>query len=186
MTRIAGFALLLALLAPGSAEAQRRGERYNPFSFTPWAGFYRDAFDAGSDDSDIGWTVGFRAGYHESHRINLHLGLGYARSRDVAEPIGGGDRQVDGEWVMLTAGGDYALVPGPTSVAAGADFGVGWRNDRDGGSSWDAYPLVSPSVTLRQRLSPSLTLGLRLEDLIFDIFSSARHSPALTLGLTIR
>lgn len=193
MKRMAGLALVLALLAPAGLEAQQRGERYNPFSFTPYAGAYRDAYDMRADDSDLGWLIGFRAGYHESDRINLHLNLGYARVGDVgtrapAAPI------VDAEWVLLTAGADYALVPGATSVAAGAEAGLAWRNTRvrDGGvlpgesDGWGSYPLIAPSLTVRHRLSPNLTVMLSAHNYILDVFESAQHSQSLTLGLSIR
>ena len=48
----------LALL-PDGAEAQRRG-RYNEFSFSPYVGAYKDAYDVGGDDSDLGFLAAVR------------------------------------------------------------------------------------------------------------------------------
>jgi hypothetical protein len=95
------------------------------------------------------------------------------------------------QWVLLAAGGDYALVPGPMSIAAGADAGVAWRNTRhaaDAGEaqSWGAYPMLAPTLTLRQHLGERAALALTGQLMVLDVFSSAQLSPALTLGLSIR
>lgn len=199
MKAIAGVALVLALLAPQAVEAQRRNTgccRGNQFSFTPYAGVLKDAYDLEADGSDLGWLVGFRAGYHESERATLHLNLGYAQTNDVGTRGSFSTTVHDNQWVILTAGGDFALVPGPTSVAVGMDAGVAWRNVTDdvsspvlGGSSggWGTYELVAPSLTVRHRFSPRTSLSLTAQDFILDFLEGpVQHSPALTLGLSFR
>ena len=186
--------LILALALPGAAEAQRRGS-YNPFSFTPYVGAYRDAYDLQADDSNLGWMIGFRAGYHESRRLTLHANLGYAETNDVGTRAPLSDAIYDNQWVLLTGGADFALVPGNTSIAVGADAGVAWRNNDGSGSDidpapasgWAAYEIVVPSLIVRHGLSTGTSLSLSLQDYIFDVFEgTVEHSPALTLGLTFR
>jgi hypothetical protein len=178
MKPITGLLLVAALLVPAVAEAQRAGARYNPFSFTPYAGVYSDAYRTSPDESRLGWIAGFRAGYHETDRIALHANVGYAQSPE-------------NQWVVLAVGGDYALVPGPTSIAAGAEGGVAWRNTRDtvaagDAQDWGSFPVLSPTLTLRQYVGERATLALAGQLMILDVFSAAQLSPALTIGLSIR
>src|SRR5512144_2407832 len=62
---LALLALVTALL-PGNVEGQRRRDGWhgpNPWSFSPYGGLFRDAFDASPDGKDTGWLIGFRLGY---------------------------------------------------------------------------------------------------------------------------
>lgn len=190
MRLIAGV-LAVALLLPAGADAQRR-PRYNQFSFSPYVGVYKDAYDFEADGSDVGFLVGFKAGFQEGSRTNLHLNLGYAQANDVATrvplaPV------VDNQWVLLTAGGDFALVPGATAVAISADLGVGWRRNTyddisgaDRSDGWGAYAVAAPGLVLRHTFSQRTALWLQVQDYIFDVLEASEHSPALTLGLSFR
>jgi hypothetical protein len=198
MRTIACLALGLVLVMPTDAEAQRRGNmyRYNAYSFSPYAGAFMDAYDVEADGSNVGWIAGFRAGYRESQRLNLHLNLGYAQTGDVAErPVVGDATIYDNQWVLLTAGGDFALVPGNTSVSLGTDLGVGWlrtKPDRaEPGvterSGWSAHDVVAPALVIRHQFTPRAGIYGSVQDHIFDLLDgSVQHSPAFTVGLTIR
>ncbi|MGH7446088.1 MAG: hypothetical protein ACRELT_00915 [Longimicrobiales bacterium] len=195
MKTISCMVLALALLVPADAEAQRRSNayRYNAYSFSPYAGVLMDAYDAEADGSNLGWIAGFRAGYRESPRFNVHLNLGYAQTGDVApRPIAGAGTIFDNQWVLLTAGGDFALVPGNTSVALGADLGVGWLRTRPedgstGPTGWSAHEVVAPGLTIRHQFTPRAGIFGSVQDYIFDLLDGAvQHSPAITLGLTVR
>lgn len=198
MKNAAFLALAIALLAPADADAQRRsgGYRYNSFSFEPYAGAFMDAYDLEPDDSNLGWIVGFRAGYQDSRRLNLHLNLGYASTGDVATRPLPADPIYDNQWIMLTAGADFALVPGNTSVALGADAGVAWRRTKadeppvDAGfddQGWAAYEVVVPGFIVRHQFTHRAGIFASVQDYIFDVFEgTAQHSPAFTVGLTIR
>src|SRR5690606_1279951 len=153
------------LLVPADAEAQRRsgGYRYNSFSFEPYAGAFMDAYDLEADDSNLGWIAGFRAGYQDSRRLNLHLNLAYAKTGDVATRPLPTDPIYDNQWVMLTGGADFALVPGNTSVALSGDIGVAWRrttaDDGDDAAGfddrgWAAYEVVVPGFIVRHQFTP--------------------------------
>jgi hypothetical protein len=198
MRTMACLTVALALVVPADAEAQRRGNayRYNAYSFSPYAGAFMDAYDMEADGSNVGWVAGFRAGYRESPRLNLHLNLGYARTGDVAaRPIVGDATIHDNQWVLLTAGGDFALVPGNTSIALGTDFGVGWLRTRPDSpepgtterSSWSAHEVVAPALIIRHQFTPRAGIYGSVQDYIFDLLDgSAQHSPAFTVGISIR
>lgn len=201
MKRIACVMVLAALMVPASADAQRRhnssGWRGNPFSFTPYAGAYKDAYDLEADGSDLGWLIGFKAGYHESERTTFHLNLGYAQANDVGSRAGFNQTVFDNQWVILTAGGDFKLVPGTTSIAVGVDAGVAWRKTSvdepdvvlggSAGEGWGTYELVAPSLILRHHFSSNTSLSFTLQDYIMDLLEGpAEHSPALTVGLSFR
>ena len=193
MRTLAAFSLALVILLPDSADAQRRF-RYNEFSFSPYVGAYKDAYDFGDDGSDLGFLLGFKAGWEAGDRTNLHLNLAYAQADDVASRGTIASPVYDNQWVLLTGGFDFALVPGPTSIALTADAGVGWRrtpidepddvNLDDGG--WGTYEVAAPGLTLRHRFSNRTAFWISLQDYIFDVLEDAEHSPALTLGLSFR
>lgn len=186
MKRIAGLALVLAVMVPDAAEAQRRSA-YNAFSFSPYVGAYKDAYDIGADDSDLGYMVGFKAEYHEGNRLTFHGNLGYAESNDVATRALPTDDIVDNQWVMLTGGASFAIVPGNTSVAVGADAGVAWRHTDGAGDGWAAYEVVVPTLTLRHRFTQRTSVFGSVHDYITDVLEgSAQHSPAFTIGLSFR
>jgi hypothetical protein len=198
MKTVAILALAFALVAPADAQAQRRSNahRYNAFSFSPYAGLFMDAYDLEADDSNLGWIAGFRAGYQESPRFNLHLNLGYAHVDDVATRPLATDPIYDNTWVLLTGGADFALVPGTTSIAIGTDLGVGWRrtkaDDPPAGvtvddQSWAAYEIIVPALIVRHQFTPRAGIFASVQDYIFDVLEgTAQHSPAFTAGLTIR
>jgi hypothetical protein len=198
MRRIFCVVLAAALFGPVAAEGQRRSDccRFNPYSFSPYAGAFWDAYDLEADGSNVGWIAGFKAGYQESDRFNIHLNFGYAHTNDVASrPVIGEGVTYDNQWVITTVGGDFALVPGPTSIALGADFGVGWRKTKAAvvppgevaeRSDWAAYELVAPSLTLRHRFTPRASIFASGHDYIFSVFDGAQHTPVLTMGLTLR
>lgn len=194
--------IMLALLLPAlpdTTEAQRRTNfnRTNPFSFSPYVGMYKDAYDAAADGSDLGWLLGFKAGYHMSDRAGLHLNFGYAQANDVAtRPTIGDGVIIDNQWVIMTVGGEFALVPGNTSVALGTDVGVAWRHTDadesegtilDGEGGWGSYEVVAPALTLRHQFSARTGVFASVHDYITDVFEGpVQHSPALTFGLTFR
>jgi hypothetical protein len=201
MKRLAGLTLMAVLLLPADADAQRRSNasccRFNPYSFSPYAGAFWDSYDVEADGSNRGWIAGFRAGYQESDRFNLHLNIGYAQTDDVAgRPVIGEGVTYDNQWVITTVGGDFALVPGNTSIAVGTDIGVGWRRTRadevpDGltaePSDWAAYEVIVPALTVRHQFTPRASLYGSAQDYIFSVLDgTAQHSLALTLGLTLR
>lgn len=196
MNRIAGLVLLLVVFLPDAADAQRRGTRYNQFSFSPYVGVYKDAYDIGADDSDLGWMVGFKAEYHESSRLTLHANLGYAESNDVATRVLSHDPVYDNQWVILTGGAAFALVPGNTSIAVGADAGVAWRQTdapdnltgaSAAGEGWGAYEVIVPTLSLRHRFTQRTSVYASLHDYISDVLEgNAQHSPALTVGMSFR
>lgn len=196
MRTIACLTLTLALMMPADAEAQRRGNayRYNAYSFSPYAGAFMDAYDVEADGSNVGWVAGFRAGYQESSRLNLNLNLAYAETGDVGPHPAGDFALLDNQWVLLTAGGDFALVPGNTSIALGVDLGVGWLRTRFANGadvqerpSWSAHDVVAPALILRHQLTPRIGLYGSAQDYILDLLDgSAQHSPALTAGFVIR
>jgi hypothetical protein len=188
MKRFAGLVVLLGLLAPGVAHAQRHYSG-NPFSFAPYVGVYKDPYDAEADGSDLGWMLGFRAGYRESQRLNLNVNFGYAQASDVATHVALAP-VVDNQWVLLTGGLDFALVPGATSIALGVDAGVAWRRTKaedESGTGWGTYELVAPALTLRHSISSRSSLFVTAQDYLFDVLEGpVEHSPALTMGLSFR
>ena len=196
MKVIAGVVLIMALMAPQAAEAQRRNSwgATNPYSFSPYVGVYKDAYDRAADGSDVGWMVGFKAGYQEGDRTTFHLNLAYAHANDVASRTVLNNTVVDNRWVITTVGGDFALVPGTTSIAIGLDAGVAWRSNTTstaGGDArsdgWATYETVAPALTLRHHFSQRSSLSLSAQDYILDFFEGpVQHSPALTLGLSFR
>jgi hypothetical protein len=197
MRTIACLGVAVALLMPADAEAQRRGNsyRYNSYSFSPYVGAFMDAYDLEADGSNTGWVAGFRAGYTESSRLDLHLNLGYAQTGDAGpHPAVGDFAIVDNQWVLLTAGGAFALVPGNTSISLGGDLGVGWLRTRFADPAdvverqrWSAHDVIAPALILRHQFTPRVGIHGSVQDYIFDLLDgSAQHSPAFTAGLTIR
>jgi hypothetical protein len=195
MKKIALFALF-ALLLPAAGEAQRRGAGCcNSFSFAPYLGAYKDAYDLEADNSDLGWMIGFKAGYDVGDRVRLLGNLGYAEANDVAThaalaPI------IDNEWVILTGGAEFALVPGTTSINLAAEAGVSWRrttaddaDDVETGfdNGWGSYETLIPALTLRHQFSQRAGLFVTAQDMIMSFLEDdTQHSPALTLGLSFR
>jgi hypothetical protein len=213
------YVLMAATLAgPTLAEAQTKHKRPTPrtvrvvrtesrdccwgnrFSFEPYAGVMKDAYDASPDDENAGYLLGFRVGYLLSSRSRLLGNIAYSQVDDVANPNGLTSYNVyDNTWVFTTAGAEFDVVPGNTAVSLGLQGGVAWRKvDYDGSvgpipppveddDNFSAYEVVIPSVSIRQRLAPRTTLSIGLHDKIFDVFEGpAQHSLALTAGISFR
>lgn len=134
------LAALLAL-APAAAEAQSakskskrapvrvvhvsRSDRDccwgNRFSFEPYAGAMKDAYDHSPDGENTGYLVGFRVGYMLGGRSRLVGNIGYSESDDLVDspPTPSSYFVYDNTWVMKTAGGEFDVVPGaPASPSA--------------------------------------------------------------------
>ena len=183
--------VLFALSLPASLQAQRRFDE-NSWTFAPYLGAYKDAYDLEADGSDLGWMIGFKAGYEFSRRGRVFGNLAYAEVNDVAtraflSPI------IDNEWIILTLGGEFGIVPGNTSVNLGAEAGVGWRrttsedDENDDSDGWGSYETVIPTLSIRHQFSNRGALFVTAQDMIMDFFEgSAEHSPALILGLSFR
>lgn len=198
MRRVTMLLLMAGVVWPAAAEAQRRNDccSRNPFSFTPYVGVMKDAYDLEADGSDTGLMLGFRAGYHETQRLGFHLNVAYGETNDVASRAPLDNAVHDNQWVFLTAGMNFVLVPGNTSVGIGGEAGVAWRNTKLASpgttvprdlEGWGAYDVVAPSLTVRHHFSPRTSLALTAHDYIFDVFEGdVQHSPALTLGLSFR
>ena len=204
--------LLLAVVAPDTVDAQRRNRHRatpqhrvqwgNPFSFEPFVGFFHDAYDIGDDDSRNTFTAGLKLGYDIGARTRLLGTVGYARSDDVANNAGAANYNVyDNTWILTVAGAEFDVVPGATSASVGLQAGAGWRKttlDESVGpiplpanppsdDGYSAYEVIVPSATLRHAVSRRASLSLTALDYIFDVFEGpAEHSPAVTLGLSIR
>jgi hypothetical protein len=197
------LAFLLVALVPGAADAQRRRapERFeygNRFSLEPYAGAFKDAFDASG--SDTGYLVGLRVGYQLGSRGRLQLNAGFSEVDNVAAPVTSQDFFVyDNNWIFTTLGGEFDVVPGRTSASVGAHAGAAWRkttvDERIGDppglglddEGYSAFEVVAPGLYLRHRLTSRAAIALSLEDYIFDVFEGpVDHSPAVSLGFSFR
>jgi hypothetical protein len=195
---ILSAALGLALFA-GSAEAQQQGSR--AFTFGPYAGVFRDAYDIGANGR-TGALYGIRAGYDLGTRTRLIADVGGGTASDVAATNAVNDYWVYGNrWLMTTAGVEYdAVRKGGTAVALGLQAGGGWRQvvtedqvgiptepGRLASSNYAFYDAVVPSITLRQAITPRMSLTLGVSDYVFDVLEwEPDHAPAMSIGLSIR
>ena len=197
-------ALLLVAIIPASADAQRRrpNERapqyWNRFSLEPYAGAFKDAYDA--SDSNTGYLVGLRVGYEFGWRGRAMLNAAFSEVDDVFSPSVSPDFFVyDNNWIFTTIGGEFDVIPGNTSASIGVHGGAAWRkvtlDERIGDpigipeddEGYSAQGIVVPGLTLRHRLSTRAALSLAFEDYIFDLSDGpVDHSPALSLGFTFR
>jgi hypothetical protein len=200
-------AVLMVGMLPAAGEAQRRGqqrdrfvENYaNRFSLEPYAGAFKDAFDAG--ETNTGYLVGMRVGYDVGWRGRLQLNAGYSEVDDVALGAAGADYFLyDNNWIFTTLGGEFDVIPGRTSASLGVQAGAAWRKvtvDEQVGNpapgtnqsedGYTAYEVLAPGLSLRHRLTPRAAIALAFEDYIFDLFEGpVDHSPAVTLGFTFR
>lgn len=204
---VLGLAIVVTL--PSLAEAQRRRVVRassvdeccwgNRFSFDPYAGAMKDAYDIGAQD-DLGYLVGFRVAYTLGSRTRLLGNLGYSNTENVSDPAGLTSYHVyDNVWVMTTGGAEFDVVPGNTSASLGLQLGAGWRkldHERTVGTptepaqtqdNFTAIDMVLPSLTFRHRLTSRASIMAALQDHIFDVLEGpAQHSPAITLGLSFR
>ena len=214
--------VLVALFAfsPAMAEAQSRSKSKrapvrivhvkradrdccwgNRFSFEPYAGAMNDAYDSSPDDENTGYLVGFRIGFLLSSRIRLLGNIGYSESDDVINTIPTPTSYFvyDNTWVFTTAGGEFDVVPGRTSVSLGLQGGAAWRRvDLDGSvgtpigtptpdDGFTAQEVLIPGLALRHRLGSHITVMAGLHDNIFDFFDGpAKHSLAVTAGIAFR
>jgi hypothetical protein len=192
--------MAVGILAPTGAQAQRRTSccKANPFSFSPYAGAWKDALDISEDDENTGYMVGFRVGYDLSRRSRLVGDIAYAESKDVANSAGRLNyNEYDNLWIMTTGGAEYDIIPGPTSVTLGAQAGVGWRKISldetvgfpapiDQSTGYTAHLLIAPRISVRHALSGRTALEVSIADNIFPDDSTVNHSPALTFGFSFR
>jgi hypothetical protein len=207
--------VVLTVLSPDLAEAQSKRKtrrpvrvvvqhddccRGNRFFFEPYAGAFKDAYDASPDDDDTGLLLGFRTGYHLSSRARLLANIAYSRVDDVADPQGLTAFYVyDNTWIFTTAGAEFDVIPGRTSVSLGVQGGAAFRKvEQDGvvgdpgiapetDDSFSAQELLIPSLMLRHQLSGRAELVAGLHDYIFDFLEGpAKHSLAITAGIAFR
>jgi hypothetical protein len=206
------------LLAPALAEAQSTKKRNtgrtsvrivenrrdccwgNRFSFEPYAGAVRDAYDASPDDENTALLLGFRVGYLLTNRIRLLGNVGYSESDNIIDPQGTTSYYLyDNTWVFTTAGGEFDVVPGRTSVSLGLQGGAAFRRiDLDGtvgtpvlpaepDEGFSAQEVLIPSLMGRYRITNRATIMAGLQDNIFNFLEGpAKHSLAFTAGLSFR
>lgn len=193
------FAALAAVLvvgvAPGLA-AQSLAER---FSFGPYGGIYVDNADRGGFDLDrAGALGGVRVRYHLTDRLGLVGDVGYAEVNDVGTVGVSPDLFTFGVNNVFTTGGvEYALTGGRTRARIGLRAGAAWRETEIEGAignpvqelaevgGYSARFVGAPGLSLSHRLVERLDLELMLTDyLAFE--DPSEHSPALTLGLSLR
>jgi hypothetical protein len=190
---------------PNAADAQRRNRGSldwgpeNRFSLDAYGGGLKDAYDVGATD-DVGYVVGLRVGYVLAPRTRFVGNLGYSYSDDVADNGSLTNYYVyDNVWVLTTGGLEFDVVPGNTSASLSLEFGVGWRKldlDETVGSPtfpaeatdrYTAYEVLVPGFTMRHRLNSHAAFVASVHDYIFNLFDgTAKHSPALTFGLSFR
>ncbi len=186
------------LLVPLPGHAQRRSFKPNPFSFAPYAGVWKDAMDISQDDENTGYMLGFRVGYDMARRTRLVADVAYAESKDVANSSGLLNYNVyDNNWIMTTAGAEYDIIPGPTSVTFAAHAGAGWRSSnldetvgfpapRDESTGYVAHLLILPRISVRHAFTPRTALDISILDHIFPDDGRVEHSPALTIRFSFR
>jgi hypothetical protein len=195
----------LVTTLPADVDAQRRNRRsfdccdQNRFLLEGYGGALKDAYDVGADD-DVGYVVGMRLGYALSSRLRLVGNLGYSYTDDVNDNGPLTNYYVyDNVWVLTTGGFEFDVVPGNTSASLGAQFGLAWRRldlDETVGSPtfpaertdiFKSYEVLVPGLTMRQQLTSRAALTAGVYDHIFNLFDgTAKHSPALTVGLAFR
>jgi hypothetical protein len=199
---ILSLLLVAAVLWPVESEAQRRRDGWsgpNPWSFSPYGGVFKDAYDASPDDDNTGWLVGFRLGYDLGDRARLTGNVAYAESDDVTSgPITTTREIFDNEYILTAGGLEYDILPGNTSVALGAEAGGLWRKvsfDRrlgggtvspePGDDGYTFYFVVVPGLTIRHGFTPRTALEVGVRDLMHPD-EDVQHFPALTLGFRFR
>ena len=192
---------------PEMGEAQRRGQQRdrfvqsyaNAFSLEPYAGAFKDAFDA--SDANTGYMLGLRVGYELGWRGRLQLNAAYSNVDNVAQGIPGPDYFLyDNNWIFTTVGGEFDVIPGRANASLGVQAGAAWRKvtlDETVGNplpgtdqsdnGYSAYEVLAPGLTLRYRMTSRAAIALAFEDYIFDLFEGpVDHSPAVSLGFTFR
>lgn len=198
--QVATAVLLLLVLLPAGAEAQRgRGWRSNPWSFSPWAGVFRDAYDVSADGDDTGWQLGFRLGYDLGGRTRLVGTLGYAESDDVASNPSTLPYYVyDNQYIITTGGAEYDILPGNTSVSLGVELGGLWRevafdhvlggeavNDVIEDAGYTFHFAVAPALVVRHGFTSRTALELGVRDYLLPD-GQVDHFPALSVGFRFR
>lgn len=194
-------ALMLPLAAiPSDAEAQRRPVRCcasNPWSFAPYGGLFKDAYDISPDDENTGWMAGFRIGYDIGARTRLLADIAYGESDDVTSgPIVVGRNVYDNQYIFTTGGAEYDILPGNTSVSLGVLAGGAWRKvvlDEEAddtvapefGDGYAFYFAVVPALTVRHGFTSRTALEVGLRDYIFPD-DRVNHMPAITVGFRFR
>jgi hypothetical protein len=197
-----GLILGAALLWPTVSEAQRRGNdwrRPNPWSFSPYGGVIRDAYDISPDGKDTGWLVGFRLGYDLTGRARLTGNVGYSESDDVTSgPLTSARVILDNEYIITAGGLEYDILPGNTSVTLGTEAGGLWRkvafdrqlgggtvNPNPGDDGYAFYFVIVPGLTIRHGFTPRTALEVGVRDFMHPD-EEMEHLPALTLGFRFR
>jgi hypothetical protein len=172
----------------------------NRWSFEPYAGALRDAYDISPDDENTAPLFGLRIGYLLGSRTRLLGNVGYSKSDNVSNPQGTTSFFVyDNTWVFTTGGAEFDVVPGRTSASIGLQAGAAWRRvDLDGrvglpsgfpedDSGFSSQEIVIPGAVARHRFTSRATLTAGLHDYIFDFVEGpAQHSLALTVGVAFR
>lgn len=172
----------------------------NRFSFEPYAGAVKDAYDVSPDGENTALLLGFRVGYLLSSRIRLLGNVAYSESDNVIDPQGTTAYYLyDNTWVYTTAGGEFDVVPGRASISLGLQGGAAFRRvDLDAtvgtpvlpaqpDEGFSAQEVLIPTLMGRYRVIDRLTFMAGLQDNIFDFFDGpAQHSLALTAGFSYR
>ena len=190
------MALLLGAV-PVTAESTEHCCRGNRWSVAPYGGLFKDAYDASRDGNNTGWHAGMRVGYDLGMRARLLGNVGYAESDDVANDPFAERHVYDNQYVLTTAGIEYDILPGPTSVALGLEAGGTWREvsfDRTIGdpvasdlmeSGYTFNFTVVPGVSVRHSFTPRTALELAIRDYIYPE-AEVEHSMSLAIGFRFR
>lgn len=191
-----GMTMALSLLPLQLAAQQAPADR---FRLEPYAGAFVDAYDISPDGKNTGALLGLRLGYAAGERARLTANVGYASSEHVSNPNRVTDYNVfDNNWVLTTVGAEYDVLPGRTSASLGLEVGAGWRKvsqagmvgapaAEEFGTTYSAYDVVVPALTVRHALSARTALSLSVRDHMFDVLEGpVDHSPAVTLGVVLR
>jgi hypothetical protein len=194
------MAALAGGMRPGEAAAQARGAER--LAVTPYAGAFLDGNFGG--DPTAGVLGGARLAFALSDRLRLVGDVGYSEVDGVGR-VGPADGSLlyGNDWFLTTAGAEWDAAPGGTALSLGVQLGAGWRRNEDEGNDigvpdpalrgqlraggWSSVDAVVPGIALRQQLGSRAALRLALQDYILDVLEGpAFHSPALTLGVTVR
>ncbi len=198
---VAALAAMSASI-PGVAPAQKIGgtRLTNRFSAELYAGVYFDRTYVGALDAGPAPLGGLRASYALSARTRLLADVGFT-DLDAVTRVGSEDSYViwgAKEW-LTTAGAEFDLLPGRTSVSAGLEFGailgeedverVVGSNVRedfypDGGYSVSATAV--PSIVVGRAVTRRAQLRLSIRDYIVVDNAPWTQNLALALGLSLR
>lgn len=178
-----------------------QGQAVQPerWSIESRVGAFYNGYDVGDDGSKVGALAGLRGGYLATERLRVVADAAYARSHDVSFHDAPSYYVYGSEWVLAAAGVEYDLLQGQTSVAAGLELGATWsrfrvrgqigtpplsrRHDQRDFATGEAFV---PTLSVRRALSRRIAITAAIHDYILDVIEGpARHSPSLTLGVTL-